>query len=71
MDDPIVLPPLLLRIPDAARLLGVGRSLTYRLIADGELEVIRVGTVMRVPMSAVEDFVERQRTPDRQGRGDR
>ena len=52
--------PVLLRVPEAARLLGVGRSLTYELIARGELEVVHVGTVIRVPVDAVR-VVERRR----------
>ena len=68
METHFDLPPRTLRIPDAALLLGVGRSLTYQLIAEGELEVVRVGSVMRVPVTAVEDFVERQRTPNQTGR---
>ena len=70
MEPHFDLPPLLLRIPDAARLLGVGRSLTYQLIAEGELEVVRVGSVMRVPVTAVEEFVGRQRTLTQTGRVD-
>lgn len=56
--DPL---PLLLRVPEAARLLGVGRSLTYELIASGELEAIHIGSVIRVPVVAVHSFVERRR----------
>lgn len=56
--DPL---PLLLRVPEAARLLGVGRTLTYELIASGELEVVHVGSIIRVPVAAVHSFVERRR----------
>lgn len=54
--------PVLLRVPEAARMLGVGRSLTYELIAAGDLEVIHVGSVIRVPVDAVHAYVERRRS---------
>lgn len=52
---------LLLSIEEAARTLGLGRSKTYELIAAGELEVVHIGRCARVPVDAVEAFVERLR----------
>ena len=46
--------PLVVPIPDAARLLGVGRS-TYALIVSGELEVIHIGRCVRVPVAAIDE----------------
>jgi len=45
-------------------MLGVGRSLTYELIAAGELEVVHVGTVIRVPVDAVHAYVDRCRATE-------
>lgn len=59
-DDVISIEPVLLRVPEAARMLGIGRSLVYELIASGELSVIKVRSVIRVPVSAVHAYVERQ-----------
>ncbi len=39
---------LLLRIPEVAKALGLGRTKIYELIAAGELPVIRVGRAVRV-----------------------
>ena len=50
--DPIALKP-----EEAARLLGVGRSLMYRMIAAGELPTIRVGADHRVPVDALKKWV--------------
>jgi excisionase family DNA binding protein len=55
-------PPVLLTIPEAARLLSIGRTLAYELIADGELEVIHINRAARVPLDAVHDFVRRRRS---------
>src|ERR1700692_2971654 len=52
---------LLLRIPDAAGLLGVGRTTLYKLIDDGELAVVHIGRAVRVPIVEVHAFVARQR----------
>jgi excisionase family DNA binding protein len=53
--------PLLLTIPDAARVLAIGRTTLYELIDTRALEVVRIGRAIRVPVSALESFVERAR----------
>jgi excisionase family DNA binding protein len=52
---------LLLRIPDAAGLLGIGRTTLYKLIDEGELAVVRIGRAVRVPIVEVHAFVARRR----------
>jgi excisionase family DNA binding protein len=52
---------LLLSVEEVARALGIGRSKTYELIAAGELESVHIGRAARIPVTAVEDFVERLR----------
>src|SRR5438445_11928338 len=41
--------PLLLETPEVARLLGLGRTKVYELIARRELPVVRLGRCVRVP----------------------
>ena len=48
---------LLLRVQDVSTLLDVGRSTVYELIARGELPVIRIGRLVRVPRPALEDWI--------------
>jgi len=57
----ILNPVLLLKIPEAARRLGIGRTKTYELIADGRLEVVRIDSAVRIPVDAVERFVAERR----------
>jgi excisionase family DNA binding protein len=54
---------LLLTVGEAAAVLGVGRTTVYGLIGNGDLEVVHVGRAARVPLVAVEDFVQRVRRP--------
>ena len=50
---------LLVNVREAAALLGVGRTTAYELIARGELEVVHIGRSTRVPVTSIEEYVER------------
>ena len=52
---------LLLTVSEAAQQLGIGRSLLYELLADGEVESIHVGRLRRIPIDALADFIDRER----------
>ncbi len=56
-----VVEPLLLTIPQAARVLAVGRTTLYELIAAGALETVHIGRSVRVPVAAIRSFVDQQR----------
>lgn len=51
-------PPIWVRIPEACRLTGIGRSKMYELIAAGKIEIIKVGTITIVPLAALTAFVD-------------
>jgi excisionase family DNA binding protein len=57
---------LLLTVSEAAQRLGIGRSLLYELLADGQVESIHVGRLHRIPTDALADYINRQR-PNRPG----
>lgn len=44
-------------VEEAARLLGIGRSLAYGLVATGELPSIRLGRRIVIPRSAVDGLL--------------
>lgn len=50
----------LLTVPEAAKVLRIGRNLAYELIARGELPSVRLGRAIRVPRSALERWLERE-----------
>jgi excisionase family DNA binding protein len=41
-------------VPEAARVLGIGRDAAYRAAARGELPTLRVGRRILVPVAALE-----------------
>ena len=53
------IPPLALRISEACRVTGIGRSKFYELIKDGAVEAIKVGAITLVPMSAIQALLDR------------
>jgi excisionase family DNA binding protein len=50
-------PPRLLRVEEAAQLLGIGRSLAYHLIRTGRLRSIKIGSRRLVPRSAIDEAI--------------
>ena len=60
--------PIVMRVPEACRYLGIGRSTLYVLIAEGEIEFIKLGSSTLVLTKSLRDLVERRReTSDQVG----
>ncbi len=51
--------PVLLRVPDAANMLAISRTVLYELIARGDIPTVHIGRAVRVPASAVHEYVVR------------
>lgn len=54
-------PRLTVRIADAIRMLGIGRSKVYELIGAGELETIKLGSATLILVESITALVERRR----------
>ena len=53
--------PVLLTYQEAAKVLKCSPRTVWTLVADGDLQAIRVGSrLVRIPMVAIEEFVERR-----------
>ncbi|MDX2597995.1 excisionase family DNA-binding protein [Streptomyces sp. WI03-4A] len=52
---------ILLTVEEAARRLGIGRTTCFALIASGELESVKVGSLRRIPADALAVYVTRLR----------
>ena len=48
----------LLRVEEAAQILGIGRTKAYELVAAGELRVIRLGRAVRVPRKWLYEWID-------------
>jgi excisionase family DNA binding protein len=59
-EDAVFNRPFTVRIREACRLTGIGRSKFYELIEAGEIEVIKVGTITLVPVSSLTSFLRRK-----------
>jgi len=53
--------PICVRVNDAARMIGVGRTKLYELIAAGEVETVKLGKSTRITTASLHDLVRRQR----------
>ena len=52
--------PWLLDSREVARLLGLGRTKVFQMMARDELPVVRIGRCVRVPRAALRDWLETQ-----------
>ncbi|MCX4470797.1 excisionase family DNA-binding protein [Micromonospora sp. NBC_01655] len=57
MDTPTPITPRVLRVDEAARALGIGRSLVYELIRSGRLRSFKVGSRRLIPASAIDEAI--------------
>ncbi len=53
--------PICLRINDAARMIGVGGTKLYAMIAAGEVETVKLGKATRITTASLHDLIKRQR----------
>ena len=51
--------PICVRINDAARMIGVGRTKLYELICSGELETVKIGNATRVTTASLHGLIRR------------
>ena len=49
--------PLVLSVPEVARVLNLGRDTTYGLVRSGRIRSVRVGRQYRVPKAAVMEYL--------------
>jgi excisionase family DNA binding protein len=52
---------ILFKVHEAARVLGIGRTLMYSLVMSGEVESVPIGRLRRIPASALTEYVQRLR----------
>ena len=57
---------LVLTIEEAAQKLGIGRTLMYSLVANGEIESVTIGRLRRIPAECLSEYVQSLRNSTRQ-----
>jgi len=58
-DKPQVTEPIVVRILEAVRLTGIGRSKLYELIASDDIETVKIGSCTLIPMASLHGIIER------------
>tara|TARA_Y100001951_G_C11176229_1_gene203234 strand:+ start:473 stop:679 length:207 start_codon:yes stop_codon:yes gene_type:complete len=56
----------LLTVPEAQAMLKIGRTRLYALLADGQLESVRIGTSVRIPLASIRQFITDLRADDKE-----
>lgn len=51
---------LLYSVSEAGHAIGVSRNRAYELVRTGQLPSIRIGKTLRVPVSALQDWIAQQ-----------
>ena len=62
-DQSHMIEPISMRVPEACRYIGIGRSTLYVLIAKREIEIIKLGSSTLVLTESLRSLVERRRHP--------
>lgn len=52
--------PICVRVNDAARMIGVGRTKLYALIAAGEIDTVRLGKATRITTVSLHELIKRR-----------
>ena len=58
--EPFRMCPLAVRVREACRLTGIGRSKLYLLIQEGHIETRKIGSMTLIPMSSLQKLLDVQ-----------
>jgi excisionase family DNA binding protein len=56
--DPTPLPPLLVTVKEACRMLHLCRTSVYHLVTDGKLKAVRIGGAVRFRPEHLREFID-------------
>ncbi len=60
--------PVLLRDTEAMAILNIGRTTVWQLVWSGQLGSVKIGKTVRIPRSAIDEFIDRQPSAARSAR---
>lgn len=58
-------------VPEAGRMLGIGRNAAYEAVKRGEIPSLRFGKLLRVPLAVLERMLRGEMVTDPNPRSDR
>ena len=50
--------PILVSVVEVARMLSIGRTAAWELVRNQKIKSVRIGRTRRVPVSAVQEYVQ-------------
>jgi excisionase family DNA binding protein len=59
MNDSAPPPKMVVTVPEAGEMLGIGRNAAYAAAQRGDIPVIKIGKLKRVPVRAIEAMLDR------------
>ena len=63
--DAHAIEPITMRVPEACRYIGVSRSTLYVLIADGKIEIVKLGCSTLVLTESLKALIAKRRGPSK------
>jgi excisionase family DNA binding protein len=70
VENPAVIERIFYRITEVSELIGCSKSKAYQLVQSGAIPSTRIGSLLRVPRSALEAFVNRTGDQSQVGDGE-
>ena len=61
------LPKATASVPETGKVIGYSKNAVYGLIKDKRLRVVKVGRKMRVPLTEIDAFLQREMQPEEEG----
>lgn len=58
---------MMLRVDEAARRISMGRSYFFEMLRRGEIASVKLGSARRVPVRALEEWMERKLKEEAEG----
>lgn len=59
------LPPFLVTLKEAGRILAIKQTSVYGLLRSNELAFVKIGRSTRIELAAIQDYIDRQRVGHR------
>lgn len=51
---------LVIEIEELCNTLGIGKNTAYNLLTSGELDAFKIGTVWKIPIKSVEEYINKK-----------